>query len=81
MKTGNIDISLIENHITSKTRAIAIVHYLGVAVDMVQINKIAKKYNLFVVEDCALAPGTYLDNCHAGLHGDVGVFLFTLLSI
>ena len=76
MKTGNIDISLIEKHITSKTRAIAIVHYLGVAVDMVQINKIAKKYNLFVVEDCALAPGTYLDNCHAGLHGDVGVFSF-----
>ena len=76
MKTGNIDISLIENHITSKTKAIAIVHYLGVAVDMIQINKIAKKYNLFVVEDCALAPGTYLDNCHAGLHGDVGVFSF-----
>ena len=76
MKTGNIDISLIENHITSKTKAIAIVHYLGVAVDMIQINKIAKKYNLFVVEDCALAPGTYLDNRHAGLHGDVGVFSF-----
>ena len=42
MKTGNIDISLIENHITSKTKAIAIVHYLGVAVDMIQINKIEK---------------------------------------
>lgn len=76
LETGNINIPLIENAINSKTKAIAVVHYLGVPVDMQKINKIANKYNLFVVEDCALAPGTFLDNKHVGLHGDVGVFSF-----
>ena len=76
LSTGNISIDAIERAITSKTRAIAVVHYLGVPVDMEAINKIAKKYNLLVVEDCALAPGVYIDGKHAGLKGDVGVFSF-----
>ena len=76
LNTGNINISLIENAINSKTKALAVVHYLGVPVDMELINKIAKKHNLFVIEDCALAPGTILDDKHVGLHGDVGVFSF-----
>ena len=37
---------------------------------------IARKHKLFVVEDCALAIGTYYKGIHAGLHGDVGVFSF-----
>ncbi len=73
---GNIDINNIEKHINSNTKAIAVVHYLGVPAEMNEIKKIANKYNLFVLEDCALAPGTILDSCHAGLHGDVGVFSF-----
>ncbi len=76
LTTGNIDIAAIEAAITSKTRAIAVVHYLGVPVDMPRIVKIAKKYNLFVLEDCALAPGAKIDNIHVGLYGDVGVFSF-----
>jgi perosamine synthetase len=74
--TGNIDVNTIENFINPSTKAIAIVHYLGVPVDMQEINKIAKQYKLFVVEDCALAPGAFIDGTHAGLHGDVGVFSF-----
>jgi len=76
LSTGNIDITAIEAVITSKTRAIAVVHYLGVPVDMPRIVEIAKKYNLFVLEDCALAPGAKIDNIHVGLYGDVGVFSF-----
>ena len=75
-KTGNIDIEKIEAVITPQTKAIAVVHYLGVPVDMKKIQVIAKKYNLFVVEDCALSPGAKLDGVHTGLHGDVGVFSF-----
>lgn len=75
-KTGNININLIESAITSKTKAIAIVHYLGAPVDMSKINKIAKKYDLFVLEDCALSPGAKIDDIHTGLHGDAGVFSF-----
>jgi perosamine synthetase len=74
--TGNIDIDRIESKITPRTRAICIVHYLGVPVDMVRVNAIAAKHGLFVLEDCALAVGSYLDGVHAGLHGGAGVFSF-----
>ncbi len=74
--TGNIDINAIEAAINSKTKAIAVVHYLGVPVDMPKVLKIAKKYNLFLLEDCALAPGAKVDGTHVGLHGDAGVFSF-----
>ena len=74
--TGNIDIDLIESEINSKTKAIALVHYLGAPVDMTKIMDIAKKYNLFVLEDCALSPGAKINDVHTGLHGDVGVFSF-----
>ena len=56
ISTGNIDLNLIESVINSNTKAIAIVHYLGVPVNMYKVLDIAKKYNLFVLEDCALAP-------------------------
>ena len=74
--TGNIDIDQIELSITPNTRAIAVVHYLGMPVDMNKVMQIAKKHNLFVVEDCALAISSKLDDKHAGLYGDVGCFSF-----
>jgi perosamine synthetase len=45
-------------------------------VNMHRINEIARKHGLFVIEDCALAIGSYLDGVHAGLLGDVGCFSF-----
>ncbi len=75
-RTGNIDIDHIESFITPRTRAISIVHFLGMPVDMSRVMTIAKKHDLFVVEDCALAIGAYFNNVHAGLHGDVGCFSF-----
>ncbi len=75
-ETGNINIDLIETAINSKTKAIALVHYLGAPVDMPKIMEIAKKYNLFVLEDCALSPGATINNIHTGLHGNAGVFSF-----
>ncbi len=73
---GNIDISRIEAAITPRTRAIAVVHYLGVPVDMPAVVAIARRHNLFVLEDCALSPGAKIDDIHTGLHGDAGVFSF-----
>ena len=73
---GNIDINKIEKFISKKTKAIVVVHYLGIPVNMSKINKIAKKNNLFVIEDCALALGSTINNKHVGLFGDVGVFSF-----
>ncbi len=75
-QTGNINIDKIENIITDRTRALSVVHYLGMPVNMKRIMEIANKYNLFVVEDCALAVGTYFNGIHAGLHGDIGCYSF-----
>ena len=74
--TGNIDIDKIESAITENTKAISVVHYLGVPVDMILVKKIAQKHKIFLLEDCALAPGAYIDDLHVGLHGDAGVFSF-----
>lgn len=76
LDTGNIDIEKIESAISPRTKAIAVVHYLGVPVDMVRVSAVAKKHKLFLLEDCALAPGAWLDGTHVGLHGDAGVFSF-----
>ena len=75
-ETGNIDITAIEQAATSRTKAIAIVHFLGMPVDMTPVMALARRRGWFVVEDCALALGTRLDGTHAGLFGDVGVFSF-----
>ena len=74
-KTGNIDLNKIENKITKKTKAICVVHFLGIPVDMKKINTIAKN-KLLVLEDCALSLGAKFDKKHTGLHGDAGVFSF-----
>lgn len=74
--TGNIDIEQIESAITPRTRAISVVHYLGLPVDMTSVMALARKYELFVVEDCALAIGGKFKGTHVGLIGDVGVFSF-----
>jgi dTDP-4-amino-4,6-dideoxygalactose transaminase len=75
-RTGNIDLAALEDAITARTRAIAVVHYLGVPVDMRKVNAIAQKRGLKVLEDCALAIGTRYDGRHAGLFGDAGCFSF-----
>lgn len=76
LKTGNINIDKIEEKISKRTKAIAVVHFLGIPVDMEKILKIAKKYKLLVLEDCALAVGSKIKKKHVGLHGAAGVFSF-----
>jgi perosamine synthetase len=75
-KTGNIEIGAIEAAITPRTRGIAIVHYLGMPVDMPRVVEIAARHKLFLMEDCALSIGATVDGVHTGLHGDCGVFSF-----
>jgi len=55
----NIDVNSLESLVTSKTKAIIVVHYAGISCDMDPIMKIAKKYNLFVVEDAAQSIDSY----------------------
>jgi len=60
--------------ITSRTRAIIIVDLFGMPYDVEEINKIAKKYNIVVIEDAAQAIGAKYGNKYAGTLGDIGVF-------
>jgi perosamine synthetase len=64
--TWNIDPLLIEKKITKKTKAIIAVHFLGNPVDMLTINKIAKKFNLKVIEDAAEAHGATIRGKRVG---------------
>ena len=64
----------IEKNITSRTRAILVVHIFGNPARMDEIMAIAKKHNLYVIEDCAQAPmATYKDK-FVGTIGDIGIF-------
>src|SRR5581483_10945820 len=74
--TGNIDVSQLENLIGPKTKALSLVHFLGIPCEMDSIMKLAEKHRLKVVEDCALAIGTRYKGKHAGLFGDTGCFSF-----
>jgi len=74
--TFNIDPAKIENAITSKTKAIIVVHLFGQPADMDSIMKIAKKYNLKVIEDNAQGIGSKFDGRVAGSIGDIGTLSF-----
>lgn len=76
IKTWNIDPDLIEEKITKKTRAIIPVHLYGYPAAMKKIIKIARKYNLFVIEDAAEAHGAKIDTNVVGSFGDIGCFSF-----
>ena len=75
-RTFNMDANLIEEKITSKTKAIYPVHYAGVSCDMDRILEIAKKYNLIVVEDAAQGVLAYYKDKPLGTIGDYGCFSF-----
>jgi dTDP-4-amino-4,6-dideoxygalactose transaminase len=74
--TMNIDETKIEIAITSKTKVIVPVHYAGVACEMDTIMRIAKKHNLFVVEDAAQGMMSKYKGKALGTIGDLGTYSF-----
>lgn len=74
--TYNIDPELIEAAITSKTKAIMVVHLYGKPCDMDPVIDICKRYNLFLVEDCAQAHGAEYKGKKVGTFGDLAAFSF-----
>lgn len=75
-ETMNIDASKIESKITKKTRGIIPVHLYGHPAEMVQINEIAQKHGLWVVEDAAEAHGAEVLGCKVGSLGTCATFSF-----
>lgn len=76
IRTFNIDPSRIEEKISEKTKAIMPVHLYGQPCDMDPIMDIAKKYNLFVVEDCAQSHGATYKGKIIGSFGNAAGFSF-----
>lgn len=74
--TMNINEALIENAITNKTKAIVPVHYAGVSCEMDRIMEIARKYNLYVIEDAAQGVMAEYKGKPLGTIGDVGCYSF-----
>ena len=66
----------VEAKVSDQTRAVVVVHLYGEVVDMDAINAVARKHNLFVVEDCAQAHGATYDGKKVGTLGDIGAFSF-----
>ncbi len=72
----NMDVQAIEPLITEKTKAIVVVHYAGMAVDMDTVMGLARKNNLPVVEDAAQAIHSFYKDKPLGSIGDLGIFSF-----
>ena len=76
LETFNIKIKDIEAKITSKTKAIMIVHIFGLTVDVDPILLLAKKHNLKVIEDAAQMHGQEYKGKKCGSFGDISIFSF-----
>jgi dTDP-4-amino-4,6-dideoxygalactose transaminase len=74
--TFNLDPAKIEAAITPRTKGVIVVHLFGQPARMDEIMAIAKKHNLFVIEDCAQAAGAKYRETPVGIIGDVGTFSF-----
>jgi dTDP-4-amino-4,6-dideoxygalactose transaminase len=76
LETYTVDVRQIESKITSNTKGIIAVHLYGQAAHVTEIQKLCKKHNLFLIEDCAQAHLTVEDGKLAGTIGDAGAFSF-----
>ncbi len=72
--TFNLDVSQIERAITDRTKAIIPVHEFGLPCDIANVIRLAKQYNLFVIEDAACALGAKENEKFAGTFGSAGAF-------
>lgn len=75
-KNYNIDLNLIEKKITSRTKAVIVVHLYGHAVDAEKIAGLKEKYSLMVIEDAAQAHGAVIRGKRVGTLGDAAAFSF-----
>jgi dTDP-4-amino-4,6-dideoxygalactose transaminase len=76
LEDWSMDPQEIEAQITTKTRAVMVVHYAGYACDMEKIVDICKRHNIFLIEDCAHTPGADYNGRPLGTFGDVAAFSF-----
>jgi len=71
-----LDANAIEDAITDKTKAILAVHLYGIPCEMERISEISRKYDLFLIEDCAQSHGASYKDKMTGTFGNIGCFSF-----
>ncbi|MBI2635310.1 MAG: DegT/DnrJ/EryC1/StrS family aminotransferase [Parcubacteria group bacterium] len=76
LSSFNINPNLIEKAITLKTKGIIVTHLNGIMADMEKISELAKKHNLFLIEDAAQAVGSKYKNRHPGYYSDIACLSF-----
>tara|TARA_B100000242_G_C43055460_1_gene493971 strand:- start:7060 stop:8226 length:1167 start_codon:yes stop_codon:yes gene_type:complete len=74
--SGNITADSIAPHINKNTKAISVVHIGGWPADMDKINKLARNFNLKIIEDCSQAHGAKINGKNVGSFGDIAVWSF-----
>jgi CDP-4-dehydro-6-deoxyglucose reductase, E1 len=76
IETHNVDVDLLEQAITDKTRAIMIAHSLGNPFNVKRIRELCDKHNLYLIEDCCDAFGATADGQPVGTFGDLSTLSF-----
>lgn len=74
--TYNVDVSRLEEAVTDRTRLIMIAHTLGNPFNLDEVVRIAKKHDLWLIEDCCDALGSRYDDRSVGTFGDIGTLSF-----
>ena len=74
--TYNIDIAQLEAAVSPRTKAIMLAHTLGNPYNLAEVTRIARKHNLWLIEDCCDALGSTYDGRHVGTFGDIGTLSF-----
>jgi perosamine synthetase len=74
--TGNLTAAGIEAALTPRTKAVSLVHFVGIPCEMDDIVALCEQRGLRLIEDCAIAIGARYKGKHVGLFGDVGTFSF-----
>ena len=76
LDSWNISVEELKKKLTSKTKAIIVVHLYGMPADLLSISKFASANNVFLIEDCAEAFGAEFNGRKVGTFGDIGTFSF-----
>jgi dTDP-4-amino-4,6-dideoxygalactose transaminase len=76
LRTFNIDVDQIERHITPRTKGVIPVHLFGLSADMSPIMEIARRHDLWVMEDAACGFDSWYKRSHVGTFGEFGAFSF-----
>lgn len=75
-QTWNMDVTQIEEKITARTKAIMVVHLYGLPVEMDLVNELARRHDLYIIEDAAEAHGLHYKGQCCGSFGDISTFSF-----